>query len=91
MNRKGKGKIPLDDAAIHTFVSIWLDGFFSGGTTALESVGAPKDVARTMSQKIADSLNADPMAILAIEIEVTERVLGKDGGPRTVTVKRARG
>ena len=69
-------------------VSIWLDGFLSGGATALENfTGASEWAADDAARGMSRMLQADPIAMLGIEREVKGRLTGTYSGGNSITVK----
>ena len=88
MSSAKKVGILQGEEVVQMLVSIWLDGFLSGGATALESfAGAPDHVAAKTARHMSGILQADPLAMLGIEREVKERLAGIDTGTKSITVK----
>ena len=75
------------DEVVQMLVTIWLDGFLSGGASCLEAVGATELDARRISEQSIGMLLADPLAMLSIETEVKERLTGRYTGDKSITVR----
>jgi hypothetical protein len=87
MSGKKKTGVLVGDEVIQMLVQIWIDGFFSGGATALEAAGATERSAELAAEQLVRKLRSDPLAMLAIENEVKETLTGTDAGDKSITIK----
>lgn len=68
-------------------LSIWLDGFHSGGSSALAShTDAEPDESAAAAFALGKALRGDPLAILAVEDAIRERLKGINSGPRAFKI-----
>lgn len=76
--------------AMNMLIDIYMDGFVSGAASAavtLLSMGRQpnandEQIGEQLSQKAADAIRADPLAVECVRNEITERLAGIDSAPK---------
>lgn len=67
---------------MNDLIDVYLDGFASGVLTIQVNLGAPRDQAWEFAQQVAAQVTADPAIVEMIRGKITDRLGGRDSGPR---------